>query len=199
VNAGIWKKRKKSVNIQDLVQDLQAAACLARQAQDAQLSRRLTEWGDDLSRVMKHGGVEMLQEVTFTCPDCGADLSQEARAYALDYWDQTDRLPWFCDAGCEHCQKIVWFNLEWTLILSQVTSSPSVQAIYTCPRCDGHWHPDDGSPCPRCGGEGVVHGAVCVRCGGAGEDIWDDDYDTCPRCDGSGIEPMQTLWSKHNP
>lgn len=185
------------MNIQNLVQDLQAAARLAHQAKDTQLSKRLTEWGDDLSKVMQHDGVEMLQEVSFTCPDCGADLSREVREYACCYWDQTDRLPWFCTAGCDNCQKFVWFNLEWTLVLSHVTSSNTADAIYTCPRCQGQWHADDGSPCPRCGGLGSVRGEICVRCGGMGEDVWgDESRGDCPRCDGSGIEPTHTLWSK---
>jgi hypothetical protein len=189
-------KRNKQVNIQELVSDIQAAAQVAHQAQDMELCQRLIAWSNDLDRVMERGGVSMLQEVTFLCPTCGADLSREAREFACNQWEQTGRLPWFCDVGCDNCQKFVWFKLEWTLILSQVQPAARMEAIYTCPYCEGEWYPDDGSPCPRCGDVGAVSGHLCTRCGGMGEDMWSAHEDDCPRCHGAGVEPIQVIWSK---
>jgi hypothetical protein len=50
--------------------------------------------------------------INFCCPDCGADLSDDAMAAARDF---SEGLRESVGAFCEGCGRDVWFRLEWTM------------------------------------------------------------------------------------
>jgi len=66
--------------------------------------------------------------IDFSCPVCGADLSEQAQASAYDH---SEGISSSCGAYCEHCGVDVWFDLEWTITLW--SARPLRQALHSIP------------------------------------------------------------------